>query len=204
MTYLGSWSLALLLAGTLAGEPEPIISTKVVTSNLPGEPCTESVETCVPYWREILDKRGTGFISVHISRSEGNPEERFVEVTGVAPGGPGERAGVRAGDRVLSINGLAMGPDPGRHLPPALLSIGIGEEVTYVLRRGGEEFSAVFVSEKALPKSTNTWIYMCVVETFGYAAGEEFRSENDTLGGPRLGGRRSRRSPPPTKPMEAY
>ncbi len=109
VTNLAIWPVAILLAGVVPPEHEPIVESREMISRMPGEACVESVDVCVPYWREILSKRGSTGVWMEIEHPQG--EEPFVFVSSLSPGSSGERAGLRMGDRVLAVNGVFMSPD---------------------------------------------------------------------------------------------
>lgn len=179
--------ILFLLASSLSAQGSSILTSKSVTSNLPGEPCTESVEACVPYWREILEKRGSIQAHLHIS----HPDEQngaagaSVTVSRVTPGGPGDRSGLRSGDRVLAINGVEMGSDPSAVLDGVLAEFRVGEEVVYRIRREGKEQELKVTTTAPLPSVTDVWLFFCIAETFGIDAASRFAAEHGvTFSGP--------------------
>lgn len=67
-----------------------------------------------------------------------------VEVLGVTPGGPAERAGIRAGDVLVSLDGVALGKDGVQAVRKIVRAHKVGDVLKVVLKRGDAE-------EKALP-----------------------------------------------------
>jgi len=71
-----------------------------------------------------------------------------VVLADVAPGGPADRAGLRPGDVVLSLDGKVL--ENGRQLQVNLYRRNIGEQVRFEILRGGRRLSApVPVAERA-------------------------------------------------------
>jgi membrane-associated protease RseP (regulator of RpoE activity) len=83
----------------------------------------------------------TGWIgvAVEISRRPDGPErggrDPRIRITGVRPGSPAARAGLRPGDLLLSLDGR----DPGRGLGPILRALEPGDTVALVVLRDGRE-----------------------------------------------------------------
>jgi hypothetical protein len=171
--------LLLLLLGAAPQTEDSIIESKSVTSNLPGEPCTESVEVCVPYWRGILEKRGSIQIVLNVDQAEEGAREELVTIISVTPGGAGDRAGYRVGDRVLAINGVELGPHPEPALDRLLAKQKIGETVVHRVKRDGQELELSAVAVEPSPSATNQWLFFCVAETFGFNAGNKFIKDHD-------------------------
>lgn len=60
--------------------------------------CTAAADECETQIREML--AGRKYIGLKVAKTNAG-----ILVTSVVPGSPGERAGVRAGDRIVTING---------------------------------------------------------------------------------------------------
>jgi carboxyl-terminal processing protease len=70
----------------------------------------------------------------------------------ITPGGPAAQAGLRAGERLLAVDGRPLGPrDPG--LAAALLEGPEGSSVTLTLLRGGRRRDVVLVRELVVPET---------------------------------------------------
>lgn len=84
-------------------------------------------------------------------------ESRGVRVVGVTPGGGAERAGLRAGDILLSLNGrsLAAGKDPAqspeRKLRGEMRKLHAGDEVKLAYERGGRTQTVVVLTTRPMP-----------------------------------------------------
>jgi S1-C subfamily serine protease len=104
--------------------------------------------------------------------SEGAPTR--VQVTAVEPGSPGERAGVRRGDQVLSVQGFDLGS--AEEFRFRVRDLGIGEEARLELLRGGARVAA---APKAVELSGDRLLELVARRTgLGFA---EERAQGGTL-----------------------
>jgi S1-C subfamily serine protease len=62
-----------------------------------------------------------------------------VEVLGVTPGGPAERAGIRAGDVLVSLDGVALGRDGVQAVRKIVRAHKVGDVLKVELKRDAEE-----------------------------------------------------------------
>jgi S1-C subfamily serine protease len=62
-----------------------------------------------------------------------------VEVLGVTPGGPAERAGIRAGDVLVSVDGVALGKDGVQAVRKIVRAHKVGDTLKVELKRDAEE-----------------------------------------------------------------
>ncbi len=145
-----------------------------LTPLLPGPPCTRSVEACVPVWRAFFTGRGSVHLFLHIGHEEDEEGVRRATVERVVPSGPGDRAGIRPGDRVLAIDGEALGANPDSLLDRRAVSVDIGQRVVYTVERGGAVLQMAMVTEKPSSAFVEHMVFQCVAETFGAAAAEAF------------------------------
>lgn len=79
-------------------------------------------------------------------------------ITGVTPGSAAEDAGVQTGDRIVEVNGVAIG-NGKRGVEEAFDAIGKleeGDEVTLVLERDGETIRETLAARRMAPKS---WVF---------------------------------------------
>jgi hypothetical protein len=81
-----------------------------------------------------IDRRGTAFLGVM-----GTIEFNVCEIKEVKPGTPAERAGLLAGDRILSCDGQALQDFP--ELTRIIATKQAGESVTLQIERGGQEIA---------------------------------------------------------------
>jgi hypothetical protein len=76
-------------------------------------------------------------IGVQLGSSTGNGQAG-ARVREVSPGGPAERAGVRAGDLIVAVNGKEVrGADPARRVVELLRGVRPGDKVTLRVLRAG-------------------------------------------------------------------
>jgi C-terminal processing protease CtpA/Prc len=91
----------------------------------------------------------------------GKSTDQGVEVMGVSPDGPAERAGIKAGDIMVSIRGedLSESGKPGRARVGEVMSeVSAGEEVSVSVLRDGEPWQFAVVAEKREPSSWQSLI----------------------------------------------
>jgi S1-C subfamily serine protease len=83
------------------------------------------------------------------------PREEGVEIMGVSPGGPAERAGLRIGDVILSVNGKSLkksaDKSPGTQLVEFMRSVEPGQVVKLEYQRAGKRQSAEVITNRAEP-----------------------------------------------------
>ena len=167
--------LLLSLFGASSPDTEPVVRARSFTSTIPGEPCTKSVQVCVPHWRSLLEKRGS--IQVELRDLHGT-DNFHVVINNVVSGGPGDRAGLLIGDHVVAINDIELGAKNHSTVPKILADFKIGEEVTYRILRDGREHSLSALAVKPTPETTNKWIFFCIAETFGFNAARSFAEKH--------------------------
>jgi serine protease Do len=93
------------------------------------------------------------WVGADVAASEPNRfgRSQFVEVTSVAPGSPAERAGLRAGQRVESVNGRAVRTP--WDWEARLLDTRVGESIDVIVLQGDRR-STVAVAAQDLPSLT--------------------------------------------------
>jgi len=79
-----------------------------------------------------------------------------VVATHVGPNSPGERAGIKAGDRLLAINDVSIAR--AVDITQRLWRAGLYRDVRYDLMRGGAEFTAPLVTAPATKSSTDNFL----------------------------------------------
>jgi S1-C subfamily serine protease len=87
-----------------------------------------------------------GFLGVRLGSTSEDSEVRGVEVSEVIEGGPAEKAGLRAGDRILTFNGTEV--RTGRELANVVRSLSAGTRVEIDVERGGEALTLTAVLSK--------------------------------------------------------
>jgi C-terminal processing protease CtpA/Prc len=90
----------------------------------------------------------------------GRESDGGVEIIGVSPDGPAERAGLQQGDVLTSIRGIELGNNnEGRQsVFQVMKEVGDGEELDVVIARGGQTIEYVVVAEHREPRSLQSVI----------------------------------------------
>lgn len=85
----------------------------------------------------------------------GRESEKGVEILGISPDGPAERAGLQQGDILTAIRGVQLGStDEGRESVFQVMNdVTDGEELAVAVDRGGEAMEFVVVAEHREPRS---------------------------------------------------
>jgi two-component system, NtrC family, sensor kinase len=81
-----------------------------------------------------------------------------VEALYVSPGGQGEKAGLRIGDRLLKIENTDI--EKAVHVPQALVVVGAWNKAEYVLERRGIEFKATVYVGQSPPDRAVSYQYL--------------------------------------------
>jgi C-terminal processing protease CtpA/Prc len=130
----GAWSLAAMaLAVTLAVAGEHA-------------KCMRAPEECAAQTRELYQTRG--WMGVDLERNE----DGSLRVTSVVPDGPAERAGIREGDILTSLNGVVL----SRDTLDSAMSKGDDWKIGGVLAVGarrGAETATIKVTLRKIPES---------------------------------------------------
>jgi C-terminal processing protease CtpA/Prc len=83
------------------------------------------------------------------------PADGGVRVMGVTPGGPAERAGIRSGDVITTIDGVDLtggGPGEGmERLSARMENVAAGDELTLTVRRGDADIDFLVTPEELAP-----------------------------------------------------
>ena len=106
----------------------------------------------------------------------GKESPEGVEIIGVSPDGPAERAGLKAGDVLVSIQGENLGSDGGKAGRETLFrvmdDVGAGETLAVVANRDGENLDFEVTAERREPSSWQTMIRIPDASGAPTAAGE--------------------------------
>jgi S1-C subfamily serine protease len=123
LNYAGLASVAELVASVTAEAAEE----------------TELPERLAPSTPEVMAPRAGLRAYLGTIPSYGESETGGVTLSGVAPGGPAERAGVRGGDRIVELAGHAI--ENIYDYTYALDAVAIGKPVPIVVERGAERLT---------------------------------------------------------------
>ncbi len=85
----------------------------------------------------------------------GRSSDNGVEIIGVSPDGPAERAGLQQGDVLTAIHGVQLGDnDEGRQSVFQVMNeVSEGEELEVIIERGGQAMEYIVVAEHREPRS---------------------------------------------------
>lgn len=88
-------------------------------------------------------------LGVMLGGAERVGDRMGVRVERPIPGGPADRAGIEAGDILLTMDGEALGDEPGRDLSLRMASVEPGDTVTIVLHRDGRDHTVRVVTDRS-------------------------------------------------------
>jgi predicted metalloprotease with PDZ domain len=135
---LGLATMALLCAAlgggalVLAGEGHDCGGKAEATSAHADHHCNMSAEACAQEMQKTLSTRGW----LGLSMDPG--DESSMAITKVYPGSPAEKAGFQVGDKLVSINGVAVNDENEEKIHGMLKKAKIGDQVTYVVSRDSQ------------------------------------------------------------------
>lgn len=95
--------------------------------------CNMTAEECAQEMQKNMATRG--WLGIVMDKSD----EAAMTITKVYPGSPAEQAGFRAGDKIVSVNGVQVSDKNEEKLHGMLKKSKIGDQVTYVVERGSED-----------------------------------------------------------------
>lgn len=110
--------------------PDVELGSFLAAPNPEGQPIAVGVASVAP---RDLSERNEGFLGIGMEPSR----DGSVGIQGVLPGSPAEHAGLRAGDRILALNGKKYGSM--LEFSEAVQALKPGEEVELSYRRGQED-----------------------------------------------------------------
>ena len=131
MTTLRSLACVALLcvaAGLFAFAGEPTKDS--ASADTPAKKCPYTTQECLNSMAGKM--KASGWIGI-----EYDPEKGFT-VTRVVPGSPAEKAGLLAGDQLVTLNGVAIKPENDAALQKARKPWTPGQVVHYTIRRNGQ------------------------------------------------------------------
>lgn len=121
------------------------------------EPCTMSTDACVA---TMVDKiRHKGWVGIILDVVDGRKR-----IEKVIPGSPGEKAGLKAGDVLLEVDGLAYTEANRAALDRAYKAMTPGKRITYTLERGGERLEVPIILGRVPEEMLAQWVGEHVVK----------------------------------------
>jgi carboxyl-terminal processing protease len=110
-----------------------------------GQECGRKAEECAEEMRKDAQTHGWLGVSLELN------SEVQMRITKVWPGSPAERAGIRAGDQILSMNGVKVSAQNVEKLFSLMRGARIGERIALVVPRGPGDMT-VHVTLERIPE----------------------------------------------------
>ena len=110
-----------------------------------GGKCTKSTAECASYMKEAYQTKG--WMGIEADKSE----DGTMKVLSVIPNGPADRAGIKAGDLLVSVNGVTISPaNEEKLMEMKKTSLKIGQTASYGVKRGAETLNVTVALERIL------------------------------------------------------
>lgn len=131
--------LLLLLLPWAAGGQEPL-----------GAPLRERAQEARERVEEVRLRvlAGRAELGVVLGGAEQVDGRTGVRVMQALPGRPAARAGIQAGDVLISLNGAPLGEDPGRRVTDLMAAVEPGDTVVVVVHREGSDRTVRVATER--------------------------------------------------------
>ncbi|MBO4360141.1 MAG: trypsin-like peptidase domain-containing protein [Eubacteriaceae bacterium] len=146
------------------GELIGIVNAKSTGSSIDNLGFAIPVSTAKPVIEELLAYgyvRGRAYMGISMvsvndvfTSMQYRVNEYGVYVTGVVSGSAADKAGVKTGDRIVSIGGYAINTDAD--VTMALLKFSAGDKTDIVIKRDGKEKSLDIVFDEYVPKKSGS------------------------------------------------
>ncbi len=125
------------------------------------EPCEAGLEPCLTEMGKKL--KAKGWVGIELDHEE----DGTLTITRVIPESPAATAGLRAGDRILALNGVAYAGHDREALKAAYAAMVPNNTITYSIDRGGKTLD-VEIKLASIPESIRAqWIARHLVEGHG-------------------------------------
>ncbi|MCB1043979.1 MAG: PDZ domain-containing protein [Acidobacteria bacterium] len=119
-----------------------------------GHACTASAQDCLNKYVSYL--KNTAWDGIHV---EGlGDESKIVKVSEVLADSPGEKAGIKAGDVLVSMHGKTLAGMTGQDLEGLMKTIKIGDKVAFVVERNGQQSTYNVVMASVPDQTIATWV----------------------------------------------
>ena len=115
--------------------------------------CTNKVEDCVRSMKEEFSTRG--WVGINM---EANEEAGGVVLTWISPNSPAEEAGLKKGDLLTSLNGIAYDEANEENLKTEYKSFRPGSVATFGVDRNGEAMEIAVTLEPMPEEILAKWI----------------------------------------------
>lgn len=135
---------ALLVAGSLAAQEPPL-----GTPAPPDRECVCAWEGEAPRMLRSAFRFNRARLGVVLGEEAQADGRTGIRLRDVEEGGPAARAGIRAGDILLSLEGQDLGDDPGDRLLDLLSDVEPGDTVAVGYSRDGRDLTARVVTDRA-------------------------------------------------------
>lgn len=138
---LGRWT-AVALAAALA---VPLAAGEK------GKKCEMDTQACLAKMAAALKDRG--WVGIEMDDGSGR-----LTLTRVVPGSPAEAAGLRAGDVLVALNGVAFGKENEAKVKAAYKAMTPGAKITYTVQREGKDREVEVALGKLPPEVMAQWV----------------------------------------------
>lgn len=119
--------------------------------------CPKALDACIAEKQKLFAKRGVLGFFLH-RNGKGEPESGTYLVQAVPAGYPAAKAGLQAGDVLLSLKGTPLPGLPWPRFETLLDGIAAGETVPIQARRAGQEKTFRLVAAPPPQDSIDAWI----------------------------------------------
>jgi C-terminal processing protease CtpA/Prc len=109
--------------------------------------CTKSTEECAAYMKQVYQTKGWS------GMEKDKSDDGTMKVLAVLPNSPAERAGIKAGDVLVSINGVSLSKENDEKIK-AMHETGskIGDTMAFGVKKGAD-VSTVSVTLEKIPEA---------------------------------------------------
>lgn len=144
-----------LLVATLLASPSAFAGEPACSVDFSANPCLE----------KMIEKiRARGWVGIHL----GADESGSWRIQAVLPESPAERAGLRANDRLLALDGVPYTKGRMADLEKIYESMVPGHEIVYTVGREGGKTQVSVTLESVPEHIVAQWIGKAVLESFAH------------------------------------